>query len=311
MCWKETIAAYDMLDSANVTGEKVAASLFRVGLRAYVKRITEERGYTDFVSVTIPGRDGKSNGGSAPTLGIIGRLGGVGARPSRVGIVSDADGCIAAIACAAKLGAMKQNGDELAGDVIIATHVCPHAPTVAHDPVPFMGSPVDMATMNKHEVSDQMDAVLSIDATKGNRVINRRGFAISATVKEGYILRVAEDLLDIMSWTTGMPPSVFAITTQDITPYGNGLYHMNSILQPATATCAPVVGVSVTAESVVPGCATGANNLADIEAASRFCIEVAKQFTAGKCKFYDPEEFARLKSLYGDMRVLQTLGRSG
>jgi len=68
-----------------------------------------------------------------------------------------------------------------------------------HDPVPFMDSPVDIATMNKYEVDPAMDAVLSVDTTKGNRIINYRGFAISPTVKEGYILKVSEDLLDIMS----------------------------------------------------------------------------------------------------------------
>ena len=81
-----------------------------------------------------------------------------------------------------------------------------------------MDSPVDMATMNKYEVDPAMDAILSVDTTKGNRIINHRGFAISPTVKEGYILRVSEDLLDVMSITTGRLPVVFAITTQDITP---------------------------------------------------------------------------------------------
>ena len=61
-----------------------------------------------------------------------------------------------------------------------------------------MGSPVDMKSLNEHEVDPRMEAILSIDTTKGNRVINQRGFAISPTVKEGYILRVSEDLLRIM-----------------------------------------------------------------------------------------------------------------
>lgn len=100
-----------------------------------------------------------------------------------------------------------------------------------------------------------LDAVLVVDTTKGNRIINHRGFAISPTVKEGYILRVSEDLLDVMISTTGRLPHVFALSQQDITPYGNGLYHLNSILQPATATKAPVVGVAVTTETTVAGCA--------------------------------------------------------
>ena len=101
------------------------------------------------------------------------------------------------------------------------------------------------------------------------RVVNHRGFAISPTVKEGYILRVSEDLLDIMSYVTGRMPQVFPITTQDITPYGNELYHLNSILQPCTATRAPVVGVALTAETAVPGCATGASQVSDIESTTK------------------------------------------
>ncbi|WP_252495946.1 DUF1177 family protein, partial [Escherichia coli] len=49
-------------------------------------------------------------------------------------------------------------------------------------------------------------------------------YALSPTVKEGYILRVAEDLLRIMEMTSGRPAVTFPITTQDITPYGNGVH---------------------------------------------------------------------------------------
>ena len=57
-----------------------------------------------------------------------------------------------------------------------------------------------------------------------------------------------------MQITTGKKPYTFAVTVQDITPYGNGLYHLNSILQPSTATSAPVVGVAITTETVVQMC---------------------------------------------------------
>ncbi|MDP2859426.1 MAG: DUF1177 domain-containing protein [Bacillota bacterium] len=310
MCMKQAIWAYDLLDSARVDGASVAEALKAVGLKANVQRITGPKGYTDFIKVVVPGESGKAMGGKARTLGIVGRLGGVGARPERVGLVSDGDGAVTAVTIALKLGTMKLNGDELEGDVIISTHICPHAPTQPHDPVPFMGSPVDIATMNKHEIDPQMDAVLSIDTTKGNRILNHKGFAISPTVKEGYILRISEDLLDIMQWTTGRLPVVLPITTQDITPYGNDIYHLNSILQPATATDAPVVGVAITAESAVPGCATGASHAGDIECAARFCIEVAKGFGAGTCSFYNEAEYGRLVRLYGDMKALQTLGKA-
>jgi hypothetical protein len=119
---------------------------------------------------------------------------------------------------------------------------------------------------------------------------------------------VSDSLLDIMQITTGRLPVVFALSTQDITPYGNELYHLNSILQPATATRAPVVGVAITAETAVPGCATGATHLADVEAAARFMLEVAKAYGRGECCFYDEEEYARILELYGPMNHLQTLG---
>ncbi len=309
MVLKQTIETYELLDSATVGGETVAAVLRERGLQVEVIPVQGERGSTDFVRTLIPGTEGKEAGGEALTLGIIGRLGGVGARPAAIGLVSDADGAITAIACALKLADMANAGDRLPGDVIVATHICPRSPIIPHDPVPFMGAPVDMATMNRYEVLPEMDAILSVDTTRGNWVINRRGFAISPTVKEGYILKVSPDLLRIMSFVTGQPPAVLPITTQDITPYGNGLDHINSVMQPATATEAPVVGVALTAEVAVPGCASGASQVMDIEMAVRFCLEVAKAFGLGKCAFYDAEEFERLVALYGSMKRLQTLGK--
>jgi len=309
---RQVLDAFDVLDSATVDGQRVAEMLTNSGLGdVQVERVTGPNGYTDFVKALIPGRDGRSCGGSAPTLGIIGRLGGLGARPERIGFVSDGDGALAAIAAAMKMGQMQRNGDTLPGDVIVATHICPDAPVRPHDPVPFMASPVATAQMNQFEVDDRMEAILSVDTTKGNRIINTRGFAISPTVKQGYILRVSEDLLDIMQWTTGRLPAVFALTTQDITPYGNGVFHLNSILQPATATPAPVVGVAITTEVPVPGSGTGATHLIDVEQVARFCVEVAKAFGAGQCSFHDADEFERIVTLYGEMTHLQQHSEAG
>jgi len=306
---KQVMEAYDLLDDAYINGPKVAELLKSRGLEEIdVKTISGKGGSTDFIRIVVPGVEGKKGEGNAPTLGIIGRLGGIGARPERLGIVSDADGAITAISCALKLADMNNKGDILKGDVIVATHICPNAPTQPHEPVPFMGSPVDIQEMNRYEVDPAMDAILSVDATKGNRIINHRGIAITPTVKEGYILRISEDLLDIIAWTTGKSPKVTPITTQDITPYGNGIFHMNSIMQPCTATGSPVVGLAITAETAVPGCGTGANHEIDIEEAGRYCLEVAKAYTEKKCRFYDEEEFKKIVKLYGRMNSLQTLG---
>jgi len=306
---KQVLEIYELLDDPSVNGRMVSDYLQSRGAQqVQVKTIEGKSGSTDFIKTVFSGTTGKSKAGNAPTLGIIGRLGGIGARPERIGMVSDSDGAVAAMSCALKLADMNRKGDVLQGDVIIATHICPDAPTQPHDPVPFMSSPVNMKDMNQWEVDAEMDAILSIDATKGNRILNHKGIAISPTVKEGYILRISEDLLDLVQWTTALPPRILPITMQDITPYGNGIFHVNSILQPATATSSPVVGVAVTAETAVPGCATGASHEIDVETACVFCLETAKAFTEKKCRFYDEDEFDRLVQLYGPMNVLQTPG---
>jgi hypothetical protein len=311
MSLKQTLEVLDALDSAYVNGEKVKELFVNYPeVSVSVTKVTGQKGSTDFIKIVIPGTKGKSKGGDSPTFGIIGRLGGIGARPSRIGLVSDADGAVAAIASALKLADMQTKGDSLKGDVIVSTHICPDAPTRPHEPVDFMDSPVDILTMNNHEVVPEMEAILSIDTTKGNRIINHKGIAISPTVKEGYILRISEDLIRIMEMATGQFAVTFPISMQDITPYGNDLYHINSILQPCVASDAPVVGVAVTAQSVVPGCGTGASHETDIATAVRFSIEVAKEFTNGTCQFYDKMEFERITSLYGSMKILQTGGKN-
>jgi Protein of unknown function (DUF1177) len=306
MSLSHTLAVFEALDSPRASGDTVRRLLDGVdGVTLDVERVQGPKGATDFVRVVVPGHAGVRAGGAAPTLGIVGRLGGVGARPSRIGLVSDADGAVAAITIARKLAFMRREGDVLAGDVVIATHICPDAPTKPHLPVDFMDSPVSIEQMNQREVTPEMAAVLSIDTTKGNRVLNTRGFAISPTVKEGWILKVAPDLLRLAEVSSGRAPVTFPITMQDITPYGNGVDHLNSILQPATATAAPVAGVAICAESAVPGCATGASHEVDIADAVRFAIEVAKEVGTGLCRFHDQTEFERLVALYGDMRRLQ------
>lgn len=310
MLLKQIMDIYEFIDTATANGNEMKEYMESLGAKnVEVKTITGDKGSTDFIRIKIPGLKGKSSGMNAPTLGVLGRLGGIGARPEMIGMVSDADGAVIALAVAAKLLDMQKKGDYLDGDVIVSTHICPDAPTQPHKPVPFMGSPVDMATVNKEEVNGELDAILSIDTTKGNRVINHRGYAISPTVKEGYILKVSDDLLDIMQITTGKLPVVFPITTQDITPYGNNVYHINSILQPSTATDAPVVGIAITTEVPVPGCATGASHPFDMEQAARFTIEVAKAYGKGICQFYNEDEFETLNKLYGSMHHIQTLGK--
>jgi hypothetical protein len=305
---KQVLEVMDLLDGP-VSGDMVAEFLRRRGLTVAVTEVTDHIGRTEFVKIRVPGSRGKASGGTAPTTGIIGRLGGIGARPARIGLVSDADGATAVLAVALKLADSSARGDVLPGDVIIATHICPNAPTLPHDPVPFMGSPVSMATMNMMEVDAEMDAILTVDTTKGNRVLNVKGMAITPTALQGYLLPVSESLLDIYQQVTGVLPVVLPLSTYDITPYGNDLFHINSLMQPAIATDKPVVGVAITAQVAVPGCATGASHPTDVALATTYCVEVAKAFGEGTCSFYNAEQYAHAVQLYGSMAHLTTQGR--
>ena len=164
------------------------------------------------------------------------------------------------------------------GDVFISTHVCRHAPTrlMIRCRYEFAGGDLQV---NKEEVTDALDAVLLwIRPRKPDH--QHRGFAISPTVRQGYILRVSEDLLDIMQTTTGRLPQVFALNAADITPYGNGLYHLNSILQPATATKARWWRCHYDGNHG-SRMRTGAMHLEDMEDAARFMLETAKEYGRG------------------------------
>ena len=310
LTFSSTLQALDLLDSAHASGERVARAIREAGIDAVeVARVTGAGGPTDFIRIQVRGTAGRTAGGSAPTLGIIGVLGGIGARPHQVGMVSDADGATAAIACALKLAKMRREGDALPGDVLISTHICPTAPLKPHEPVPFVTSPVSGEVLNREQVRPEMDAIVAVVTTRGNRVINHRGFAISPTVKAGWILRPAPDLLDIQQNVTGKLPVVLPLTMPDLTPNSNGLYHLNTVVEPAQVTDAPVVGVALTSAVPVAGSATGASPASDIEQAVRFTLEVAKAFGAGRCRFHDEAEWARIQTLYGSMKILQTPGR--
>lgn len=306
---------YELLDDPGINGQKVVDELTALGATDATVTTTpvcyEAPEITsqvcDFIKVVIKGRNGKSAHGEAPapTMGIIGRLGAQQAQPARTGKVSDSDGSIVALATAMKLLDMSAKGAKPEGDVIITTHIATHVSITPHEPVDFMGMPVSSDTMNDYEVDDEMDAILSVDTSKGNSIIKHRGIAISATAKEGYILRVAPDLVKLLEYATGKPAKTFPITTQDITRYNNGLYHFNSIMQPHVATTAPVVGLAITAGAIVPGCETGASYESELTDATVFAVEVAKQFTRKKAAFYDADEYQLLLARYGSMTVLQ------
>ena len=313
MSLKHVLDIYNMMDNPAISGAEFKRFLDAYGApNGSIEVVTvpyqapeNPACSCDFIRIRIAGEEGKSAGGKMPTLGVVGRLGAQGAIPDRIGQVSDADGSTVALSVAAKLLDMAAQGARLKGDVILTTHIATHVSITPREPVDFMGMPVSSDTMNQYEVLPEMDAIISVDTSKGNAIVKHRGMAISPTVKEGYILRVAPDLVSLMEKSTGRAAVTFPVTTQDITPYDNGFYHFNSIMQPHVATSAPVVGLAITAASVVPGCDTGASYENELADATRFVVEIAKKFTWGKAAFYNEKEYQGLLARYGSLAHLQ------
>ena len=121
MIAKYIMELYEILDSSTASGKDVEEYLKSICSDANIEvyPLVGAKGKTDMIKIRIAGKNGKSKKGSAPTLGILGRLGGLGARPERIGFVSDGDGALTALAVAAKLLTMQNKGDFLEGDIFI------------------------------------------------------------------------------------------------------------------------------------------------------------------------------------------------
>ena len=124
MLMRQIMDVYDLLDRADTSGALVADYMKKLGAEdVTVTTITGKKGSTTDLSICIrvPGTKGKSKGMDAPTMGVLGRLGGLGARPEQIGFVSDGDGALVALSVAAELLDMKSKGDNLEGDVVVCT----------------------------------------------------------------------------------------------------------------------------------------------------------------------------------------------
>ena len=281
---KHILDLVDLLDGPDAGGAAVASWLRAKDPRGEtVVDIAglDGPGHTELVRVAVPGTKGRRAGGSRPTLGVIGRLGGVGSRPERLGLVSDADGAIVALAAAASCRACGPWRPPAGRCPRPHAHL-PASPMIPHEPAPFVDSPVDRDRLARAEVDAEMAAILSIDSTRANRIAKHDGFAITGAVKDGYILRPTPQVLDVYERVAGRPAVVLPLFTQDITPPGNGLHHINSIMQPATLSDAPVIGVALLSPVVVAGAATGVLHEQELATAARFVLEVAKGVHGGK-----------------------------
>ena len=308
MCLKSTMAIYELLDCATVDGKVICDYFAAQGAQTYMECLNGPEGSTDFVEIRISGVTGRQHGGRAPTLCIAGSLGGIGGRPAISGIVSDADGALVALACACKALDMAKKGDPLQGDLVVRTTICTNAPTMPHNPVPFMSSYIDFVTLKKRIIDQDADAILITETSRGNRVANYPIFGITPTIKCGWILGVSEDALYAMERVTGEPARVIPLSMQDLTPVTNGIHHLNGLGELPAGTTSPCIGIGLTSPLPISGAASGVSSVTNLEVAVRYVMEIAKEYSAGHFSFYCEEDYTELTRRYGDMSRLFTDG---
>lgn len=288
---REVMDVLEFLDDARNGAEPFVDLLPDGPQSVEITPFESDIGKTDFIKILLPGSAGKSSGGDAPTTGIIGSNGGLRLPGVYPGLASDADGCIVGLATALRLARLRTRDQQLAGDVLISTHICQQAHPAPHDPFPFVMSPLPSSEKHPRLVDDRMDAILTPETCKGNKMVSHLGFAVTPPVREGLILRPHASVLHIMEMVTGKAPVVFPITMQDVTPYELGVHHICGMLLPSIFSTAPVIGVPLVTEIQTHPSATGVQQPMGLESAARFCLEIATAFGNGDCEFYYPDDF--------------------
>jgi hypothetical protein len=301
---REVLDVLDVLDDPKAGAAEYAALLPAGVCKTSVDPFSCELGNTQFVTYNFEGSEGRSRGGSARTIGIIGSLGALRLPGNYPGLNSDADGAVVALACALRLARMWTRNQVLKGDVIVTTHICQAGHPEPHDPLPFVMPPLAVDEAYRRLTRAEMEAILTPETCKGNRIFNQTGFAITPALKEGYILRPHVSLLHAMEMVTSLPARIFPINMQDITPYGNDIHHVCGMMLPGQFTKAPVVGVPLTAQMQVVAAATNVYQASILEATGRFCIEVATAYSNGDCHFFYEDDFKGMVARYGSMQHL-------
>ncbi|MGE0340989.1 MAG: DUF1177 family protein [Xanthobacteraceae bacterium] len=302
---KEVIDVLDLMTMPDAGIDEFLALMPNVKMDVRREVVSNEKGSTEFLKILIPGTRGKSSGGDTRTLGVIGSLGALRFAGENRGLVSDADGCVAALAVALRFARMAEKGQRITADVMISTQVCQRGYEAPHDPYPFVMTPLPSSQKHPRLVDPVMDAVLAVETCKSNKLLNHRGFAITHVAKEGLLLRVHADLIHIMEMVTGRLPVIFPVSQQDLTPYESGIHHVCGMMLGNLYTDAPVVGVPITTESQTWPAWTNVAQPDVLEQAGRFCIEVATRFGNGQTQIFYQDDYVGMKKYFGDPRKKQ------
>ena len=180
MLLKQLTEVYDILDSSTASGETVAAypALHQARCQHRDRSALWCKGLHRHGKNPHPRQKRQDQRRQRPHHRPARAAWAVWAPGRRVtGFVSDGDGALAGAGrWPAKLAGDAQKRRRAGGRRDSSPRTsAPTRPPQAHLPVPFMGSPMDMAQVNRAEVDRRAwTPSWSVDTTKGNRVINTR-----------------------------------------------------------------------------------------------------------------------------------------
>lgn len=234
---------------------------------------------------------------------VLGRLGAIQVKGEK-GLVSDADGAIVTLAVLFEVINLLEKGIKFDVDISFVTNLALDAKLIPHKPFNFMIPLVGMEEALKEEVDKEANLILSIDSTKGNRLAKYNDFAITQVIKDGYILKVSDDVLDIYSRVTGHEPYFVPLTTGDLLPLDYKVYHISTLVLPWIYSTGALIGIATVSKQIIPGYVTGVQDIEMLEHASRFCLEAIKLIEKGG-KVYDEEELKELKEKLGESNLMK------
>ncbi|QGR19573.1 DUF1177 family protein [Stygiolobus azoricus] len=237
------------------------------------------------------------------TIEVLGRLGSIQLSNS-IGLVSDADGAIVSLTVLMEILNLYENGFDIPVNVTVITNLSTNARLIPHQPFYFMIPLIGLEEAMKYEVDKNSDTLISIDSTKGNKTAKFKDFAITHVVKEGYILRVVDEIIDIYTRVTGHEPYFVPLTTGDLTPLSFNVYHISTLISPWMYTNAAVLGVATVSTYPIPGYVTGVMDITMLEHASRFIVELIKYLDNERLIYYD-NELKELKEKIGESNLMR------
>ena len=234
---------------------------------------------------------------------ILGRLGAIQVKGEK-GLVSDADGAIVALTTLFELLNLKEKGIELDIDVSFVTNISLDAKLIPHKPFNFMVPLIGLDEALKEEVDPEAKLILSVDSTKGNILAKYDDFAITYVIKDGYILKPKDEVIEIYNRVTGHEVYFVPLSTGDLTPLDFNVYHISTLISPWLYSEAPVLGIATVSRQVIPGYVTGVLNINMLEHASRFCLEILKYVEKGG-SVYEESELKELKERLGESNLMK------